>query len=454
MEKGAQNKITQGVIWRQLLLFFFPILFGSIFQQLYAMTDAVIVGQFGGKEALAAIDSTVALIRLFINFFVGLSTGATILISQAFGAHNDDAVSRGTHTALVFAVLGGAAIMLLGLLLAPAGVALMQVPGELAPDATRYMRIYFCGMVPSMVYNIGAAILRAVGDSKRPFYILIVSTVINIALDLLFVAVFGWGMAGAGIATVISQLASMLLVLRVLRRVEGPHRLEPRALRLDGPVTMDILRKGLPIGIQSAMYPISNMVISARINTLGTDTIAAWAVCGKMDFIIWVVMDALSVATATFVAQNYGAGAYARVKRSVRTCIVMSLCIILPLSALLYLFGRPLSTLFVRDGAVIALSTDLIRFYSLFFFTFIFGEMLGSAIRGTGQTLVPMIITLTCTCLLRVVWILLLIPADASVYMIVAAYPVTWIATSVAFIAYYAWYRHKIEPRPGTQITA
>ncbi|MDL2318978.1 MATE family efflux transporter [Eubacteriales bacterium OttesenSCG-928-A19] len=440
-----QNAITQGVIWKQLLLFFFPILFGSLFQQLYSMVDAVVVGQFAGKEALAAIDSTWSLGRLFVNLFVGMSTGATILISQHYGAGRHAEVSSTVHTAVAFSFVGGAVLTAMGVGLSPAGVAVMRVPADLAPAATAYLRVYCAGMIPSMVYNMGAGILRAVGDSRRPLVFLIVSSIVNIALDLLFVAVFRWGAVGAGVATVIAQAVSMALVLASLVRARDvSYGLRPREVRMDRAVLKGILQKGLPIGLQSAMYPISNSIIHARINAFGTDTIAAWAICGKLDFPIWVILDALGIAASTFAAQNYGAMLYDRVKQSVRVCIRLALCVIVPLSAALYLWGEPLSWIFVRDARVVALSGELIRFYAPFFFAYIWGEVLGGAIRGTGETFRPMMITMGFTCAFRIIWILWMMPADATVRMIIAAYPVTWIATSLAFILYYARYSRRL----------
>lgn len=441
------NGIIHGNLWKQQLLFFVPILFSLFFQQLYTMVDAVIVGQFAGKEGLAAIDATGSLVRLFVNLFTGLSTGAAILISQQHGAMEREQASRTTQTAMAIAIAGGLGMALLGLLLSPMGVTLMQVPPDIAASATAYLRFYSIGLWPSMVYNMGAGIMRAVGDSRRPAVYLLAGGVLNVLLDLLFVAAFGWGVAGAAIATIIAQAVSAVLVLRALMRGSALEPLQLARLRIARDNALQILRKGVPIGLQSALYPISNMIVHARINRLGTDTVAAWAVSGKLDLPIWLVMDALAVTISTFAAQNYGANRLNRVKASVRVCICIALGIVIPLSLALYFWGEPLSLLFMNDAQVASMSARLLQFCAPFFFTFSWGEVLSGAIRGTGETLRPMIITLLCTCLLRIVWTLWLIPADATAFQIIAAYPVTWVVTSLAFVVYYFIYKKRLVTR-------
>ena len=431
------RNMTEGVIWKQLLLFFVPILFGSLFQHLYSTVDAIIVGQYAGKEGLAAIDSTGTMTRLFINFFVGVSSGATILISQQYGAKNDMDVSRSVHTGIAFSLCGGAILAVLGVLLTPLGTRLVGVPLDIEGPARDYLYLSFACMLPSMVYNMGAGILRAVGDSKRPLYYLLASSLVNIALDLLFVAVLPWGVIGAGLATLIAQILSAVLVLAALMREKEPVRLSWRRVRMESSVLRKVLRTGLPIGLQSSMYPLANTIVRASINRLGTNVIAAWAVCGKLDFVIWVAIDSLAIAASTFAAQNYGAKLYARVRQGTRICVYLSLAVILPLSLLLYLFAEPLSRLFVADTEVIRISGELIRFYAPFFFTFIWGDVLSGVIRGTGETLRPMLITLLCTCVLRVVWIIAVVPLHTTIEMIIGCFPLTWVVTSATFIVYH-----------------
>lgn len=268
--------------------FFLPILAGNLFQQLYVTVDSVIIGQFAGKDALASIDAIYSLIKLPVNFFTGLSSGATIIISQYAGAGDRGKLSMAVHTAAAFAFTGGVILSVTGILLLPLCLRLLKVPDGIYLHTLSYGRIYFAGMAVSMTYNIGAGILRAVGDSKTPFYFLIAASAANVLLDLLFVGLFRWHTAGAAFATVLSQLLSAVLVIVALLRTHLPCRIVWKRLRFHRSALHEIIRLGLPLGVQSAMYPAANMMIQANINAFGINSIAAWAVCGKLDFLIWL----------------------------------------------------------------------------------------------------------------------------------------------------------------------
>ena len=305
---SAANQITEGVIWKQLLLFFFPILFGTFFQQLYNTIDAMIVGRYVGKEALSAVGGiTGTLINLLVGFFVGLSSGATVIISQYYGAKRPKHVSLAVHTAIAFCLVGGIALMILGIILAPFALRATGTPAEIIPYAVLYMRIYFIGIIGNLIYNIGSGILRAIGDSKRPLYFLIVSCFVNIVLDLLFVVVFHMGVAGAAWATILSQLVSALLVIYVLTHTKESYRLMLRNIRIAPDMLARIIQIGFPAGLQSVMYSVSNVVIQAGVNGLGTDTVAAWTAYGKLDGLFWMMINAFGISITTFVGQNYGA---------------------------------------------------------------------------------------------------------------------------------------------------
>jgi len=437
-ERRLGRTMTEGVIWKQLLAFFLPIFFGALFQQLYYITDAIIVGRFAGKEAFGAVDATGNLIKLPLNFFLGISAGASVIISQFYGARDDKKVSLAVQMTAVLTLISGIILSVLGVLLSPAILNAMQTPQDVLPHALDYTRIFFSGMLFSLIYNMGAGVLRAVGDSRRPFHYLIVSCAANVVLDLLFVAVLDWKAAGAAIATVLSQLISAVLVVLSLVRTRGAYRLVLKKLSIDCPMMGDILKTGFPIGIQSSLYPIANIIVQSAINEFGTDAVAAWGVCGKLDFMIWMVMDALNIAISTFVAQNYGARRLDRVRSGVRSCTVMALASIVPLSLLLFIFAEPLGYLFIQDDQVITLSTHLMRwFMTPFYFTYIGGEVLSGAIRGTGESFRPMILTLICSCALRIVWIFTVVPQSRTLDTVIACFPVTWIVTSLAFLVYY-----------------
>ena len=436
-----QYDLTEGVIWKKLLMFFLPILVGSLFQQLYTTADAVILGRFAGKEALASIDAIYSMTKLPVNFFVGLSSGATIIVSQYFGAKNQDELSKTVHTAVAFAFSGGLILSVAGIILAPYFLKLLQVPDDILSYSLSYARIYFAGMAASMIYNIGTGILRAVGDSKSPFYFLIAANIVNVVLDLLFVGIFRWHVAGAALSTILAQLLSAILVIIALIKTTLPCKIEPKNIRFHKHVLKNIFRLGLPIGIQSSLYPIANMLIQSNINHFGTNSIAAWALCGKLDLIIWLVIDSFGVAISTFTAQNYGAGNYLRVRKGVAICMGISFVIISAFSAVLYTLCRPLSSLFINDVEVIESTVVLMKFLSPLYFLYIGGEIFSGAIRGTGETFKPMLLTLVGTCAFRVFWILFAVPANPTLIIVLWSYPVSWFIISLMFIVYYQIYK-------------
>ncbi len=447
-KQAGLNGITEGIIWKQLLFFFFPILVGTFFQQLYNTIDAIIVGQYVGKEALAAVGSTGSLINLLVGFFVGLSSGATVIIAQFFGARDDESVSKAVHTSIALSIVGGAIIMVIGIIFAPSCLKAMGVPSDIMHYAVDYTRIYFIGMIASLIYNMGSGILRAIGDSKRPLYFLIISCFVNIILDALFVIVFKMNVVGVGIATVISQIVSAILTMMVLMRTSQSYKLYLRKIRFYREILNRIITIGLPAGLQSVMYSVSNIIIQSNINAFGTDTIAAWAAYGKIDSLFWMAMGAFGVSITTFVGQNFGAKKFDRVKKSVVVCLKMAMGVSIALSVILFFFGGTFSQLFTNDAAVINKSSEIIRFLTPFYFTYVCVEILSGAIRGTGESLKPMILTCLGICVLRVVWILVIVPLYPSFTMVTVSYPVTWAATSILFIIYYvrgSWLKKHIE---------
>lgn len=437
--KTRSIDFTTGNIWRLLLMYFLPILASSMFQQLYSTVDAVIVGQFAGKTGLAAIDSVYNLLKLPVNFLVGLSTGATIIISQYFGGKKDELLSKAVHTAVCFAVAGGLVLSVAGIVAAPWCMQILEVPDSLRKFALEYVRIYFGGLAVSMLYNICAGILRAVGDSKTPFYALLISGAINVVLDLIFVGELRMNAAGAALATVLAQLLSAGIVLHRLIRADESCQLHFSRLKADFIALKDIVRLGIPVGLQSSLYPIANMTIQSSINSTGTDNIAAWALCGKLDFMIWLIVDSLAAATSTFVAQNYGAKQYVRARAGVRVSVVMTAMLISGISAVLYFGSEPIGRLFIHkeDAGIAALTGELMRFLAPFYVMYVFGAVYSNAIRGTGESFKPMLITLLCTCAVRVLWILLVVPSNHSIKVILGCYPVSWITSAVVFFTYY-----------------
>jgi len=433
-----ENQITEGVIWQQLLLFFFPILFGTFFQQLYNTVDAIIVGRFVGKEALAAVGGpTGTVINLLVGFFVGLSSGATVIISQYYGAKRGEMVDYAVHTSVLFSILCGGGIMFVGILGAPWALKAMGTPADILDYAVLYMRIFFIGTIPNLIYNMGSGILRAVGDSKRPLYFLITSCITNIVLDILFVVVLHMGVAGAALATILSQLASAIFVLYVLTHTTDSYHLSLSRLHIDGRMLQRIIRIGLPSGLQSVMYSSSNLIIQSGVNSLGTDTVAAWTAYSKIDVIFWMIINAFGISVTTFVGQNFGAGKLDRVKKGIRVCLAMTFGATVILSLLLYHFGGYVLHIFTADPAVLEIGIAIIHFLVPTFFTYVTIEIYSGSLRGIGDSWFPMILTMLGVCALRVIWLLLVVPMHRTIHMIVFSYPLTWSVTTILFLIYF-----------------
>lgn len=445
MRRGNSNvnQITEGVIWRQLLLFFFPIVFGTFFQQLYNTIDTVIVGHFVGKEALASVGgSSTQIINLIVGFFTGLSSGASVVIAQFFGAQDERTVRQSLHTAYAFSIAGSIVISVLGIVLAPSMLEWMHTPEEIMADSTMYLRIYFTGILFVFIYNMGSSVLRAVGDSRHPLYYLIFCCVMNIILDTLFVVVFHMGVLGVALATLISQACSAVLVTRKLMISDGILKLFIRQIRLHKSVLKSQLHIGLPAGFQSVMYSITNVIIQAALNDFGTDTAAAWSVYGKLDAVFWMVSSAFGISITTFVGQNYGAKKMDRIKRSTRVCLGIDFIMSGVLVLFLIVARTFLFRLFTNDAEVIRIGSEMLLLITPWYIVFVIIEILSGSLRGVGDVVIPMIITMCGICLLRVVWIIGALKIKPTIPAIIFSYPVTWISTAVLFIIYY-FYRMK-----------
>lgn len=425
--------LTEGGVWRTMLFYAAPIFFGTLFQSFYTTADAVIVGRFGGKEALAAIESVFTLTRLPVNFFMGIAAGATVLLSRYYGAKKFRDVSDASHAAIWFALVGGTALEILGCAVSPYAIRAVRVPVEISGEAQRYLLIYYAGMAATLVFNVGAGILRSLGNSRQPFVYLAAANFLNVGLDLVFVAGLRLGVVGAALATAISQVFCSCAVMRALMRSDLPCRIALNRLRFDRARLAEIFRLGLPIGVQSALNPISNTVIQTGINAFGVNSIAAWAVCGKLDFLVWSISDAFATAVSTFVAQNIGAKKFGRVKSSIAAGLSMSVIPVAAIGAILYRWGAPLASALVRDQDVIELTALILRFIAPFYAVFVFCDVLPGAIRGMGDTLRPMFVSLFGICLFRVLWILAALPLRPTLLTALACYPLSWALTAVVY---------------------
>ena len=418
------NQITEGVIWKQLLIFFFPILFGTFFQQLYNTADAMIVGHFVGKQALAAVGGTTGtLINLLIGFFTGLASGATVIIAQFYGAKKADKVHWAVHTSIAFSIAAGIGLMIVGIVFSRPMLQVMQTPADVIDYAVLYIRIFFAGTIANLLYNMGAGILRAIGDSKRPLYYLIICCFANIGLDLLFVAVFHMGVAGAALATILSQFLSAVLVLGALMRTKDMYRLEWKKLRIDGIMLKRIIRIGLPV--------------QAGVNTLGTDSVAAWAAYGKVDGLFWMMVSALGISATTFIGQNYGAKKVERVHQGVRVCMMLAVIKTLIMDGVLLVAGDFLMSMFTSDAAVREIGSQLLHFMVPTFLTYIVIEIFSGALRGVGDAWMPMLIAGVGICSVRILWITFGLPHFPTIIGAAFCYPLSWVLSTIAFIIYY-----------------
>ncbi|MDO4492859.1 MAG: MATE family efflux transporter [Clostridia bacterium] len=430
--------LTEGSIPKTLMRFFFPIAFGMLFQQLYNTVDAVIVGQFVGTGALAAVGGSAAvLINLVIGFFNGLAGGATVIISQQYGGGDYERLKKTVHTIMLFGILGSLALTFAMYFIVPFALKAVKSPADVFPDSVLYLRIYFAGTVPLMLYNIGSGILRAVGDSKRPLYFLAASCIVNIVLDVLFVRVFALGVAGVGLATVLSVVVSAVLTVGTLMRSKDTYRVRIKDLAIDGPALSASLRIGIPAGIQSTMFSFSNLLVQKAVNELGTTFVAAWTATGKLDGIFWMISASFGSAICAVAGQCFGAGKYDRMKESIRTCLIIAEATSIAFAVIILLVIPYGLRLITNDPAVIASGSYIMRFFAPFYFVWIIIEVFASGLRGAGDALRPTLIVVLGICGIRILWMLLVIPfwhTEASVSWV---YAVSWTPTAIAFLLYY-----------------
>ncbi len=433
-----RNQITEGVIWKQLLIFFFPIMIGTFFQQIYNTADSIVVGRFVGKEALAAVGGSVnQIVNLVVEVFVGLTSGASVIAAQFYGAKDRKNLNKTLHTSYAFGITIGCIVGVLGFFLTDMVLTLMKTPQELMADSRIYLHIYFCGMVFNIIYNMGASILRAVGDSKRPLYVLMVTCGLNIVLDIILVVVCRLGVMGVALATVSCQGISSALVTVLLMKENPLFQLKLREIRFYGASLKSVLRIGIPAALEATMYTIANLIIQVFVNELGTDTVAAWGTFAKIDAVYWMVVNAFAISITTFVGQNYGAGKVKRMRKSVGICLGMAYAGAFLVSGVLYALAAPLYRLFTTDAKVVQIGVDMMHFLLPSYFLYVAIGILSGALRGAGRVLVPMLLTCGGVCFFRIVWMFGVFPGYPGINTIMLSYPVSWGITAVLFIIYY-----------------
>ena len=446
-KKNNDIDMTQGVIYKQLIKFFIPLLFSSFFQQLYNTADAVIVGRYVGKIALSAVGaSTGVILAVFVNFFIAMTGGAAVIVSQYYGAKRYRDVSDTVHTAMIFCAAAGLFVTIAGLILSPIMLRAIGTPEDIFAPSLSYMRIFFFGMTPLLLYNMAASILRAIGDSRRPLYFLIFACLLNIVVDILFVVVFNMGVEGAALATVLCQAVSAVLAVTVLFRSKTSYGLKPDKLKIHGHHLRKILKIGIPSGAESLMYTLANVIVQSGVNGFGSDTVAAWTAYGKIDVLYWMLMASFGTAIMTFVGQNYGAGNLERVKKGVVQCSVMTTALSILTSVFVVCFGRPLLSIFTDDPAVIEIGyKNMMCTIAPAYITYNLVEVITGALRGMGDSVKPLAISVFSICLLRIVWMFTVVPATGSLRILVLCFPISWLTTSIAFVIYYRKKMQKLQ---------
>lgn len=443
--KEHVTDLTEGTIWKKLLIYFLPLAAGTLFQQFYNAVDALVVGRFIGTQALAAVGGSPAIvIQLIIGFVVALSSGAAVVIAQRFGANDSENTSRAVGTAMSAFFLIGLAMTVLMLLLAGPVLQMMRTPADTMADAILYMRVFFAGSVFMIIYNMGAGIMRAVGNSTRPLLYLVISSLCNVVLDLLFVTKFSMGVEGVALATVLSQMISCMFILHDLIRTEEIYRLSKRNLRIDKKLLKRMMAIGLPTGVQSSMFGISNLILTVAINGLGTVVVASWAMSGKIDGIYWAVSQAFGTALTNFVAQNYGASQKERIRQGSRIGSVVFLILTAGLSVTILLLARTLLAIFTKDPAVQETTWRIITYFVPAYAAWTLIEILGGILRGMGDTLIPAIIMAVGICVVRIIWVFTIFHAWPTLFSVSMSYPASWLLTDLALVIYYLKKRKKL----------
>ena len=432
-----KNALTEGVIWKKMLLFALPVFLGNVFQQFYNAFDSWCVGNFLGEDALAAVSSSGSLIFMLIGFFNGVAMGAGVLIARCYGAKDYDAMRKAIHTDVAFGLVAGVTLSILGVTFSPTILRWMGTPEDVLPQSVSYFRFYFCGSVFSVMYNIFVGIHHAVGDSRHPLYYLILSTGINVVLDLLFVGVFRWGVGSAALATTISQGVSAMLCCIHLLKVDAPYQLKLREVRFHWESLKSIIRFGLPSGIQNSVIAFANLVVQSSINSFGKAAMAGCGSYSKIEGFAFLPVTCFTQALSTFVGQNLGAKKYDRVKKGVAFGVVCSCTMAELIGVVSYVFAPQLIGFFNDSPEVVDYGTRHMRTICLFYCLLALSHCIAAVMRGAGKATVPMVTMMACWCVLRVSYITVALQFVNELTTVSWAYPITWTCSSVVFLIYF-----------------
>ena len=436
-QRSSATLMTTGPIWKRIIAFAVPLFFGNLFQQLYNTADSLIVGNFLGSSALAAVSSSGNLIFLLVGFFNGIAIGSGVVVAKYFGAGKFAMVKRAIHTITAFGLLSGMVLTVVGILAAPQILILMGTPAEVLPNSVTYFRIYFAGSLAFVMYNFLVGILQSVGDSRHPLIYLMISSVINIVLDLTLVAGFHFGVGAAALATVISQVISALLCLRQLLKSPAEYRLEVRKIRLDGIMLRHIISNGLPAGLQNSIISLANVVVQSNINKFGAMAVAGCGSYSKIEGFGFLPITCFALALTTFIGQNLGAKEYDRAKKGAVFGVVCSLSIAELVGIGIYLLSPYLIAGFNDTPQVISYGTAQAHTVTLFYFLLAFSHCMAGILRGAGKSAVPMFVMLICWCIIRVSYITIAVNFIHDIRVIFWAYPITWTLSSITFLIYF-----------------
>lgn len=443
--KQSANLLTEGNIPVKMLRFAFPLFLGNLFQQFYNVADSLIVGNFIGPDALAAVSSSGSLIFLMVGFFNGISVGAGVVTARYFGARDHESLERSIHTTVAFGIAAGLALMTIGLIITPGILKLMGTPADVLPNSITYFRIYFCGSLAFVLYNIFVGILQSVGDSRRPLIYLIISSLVNVVLDLLFVAVFQWGVGSAALATVISQFTSAALCFRTLVTTREEYRLNVKNIRFDSYMLKQIIRNGLPTGLQNSIIALANVVVQSNINAFGKLAVAGCGAYSKIEGFGFLPINCFSMSITTFISQNLGARKIDRVKKGAVFGILCSTIMAELIGIGIYFLSPYLIAIFNSDPGVVQYGVTQAHTVTLFYFLLAFTHCMAAIFRGAGKSTVPMFVMLLCWCVIRVSYITIAVRFFPIITTVFWAYPLTWSLSSITFVIYHfksKWLSH------------
>ena len=434
MDDNSQNRLTTGSVPRKMLLFALPIFLSNLFQQLYNAVDSLIVGQFIGQQALAAVSSSSSLILLLIGFINGVSLGAGVLIARFYGAEDEEHLERAVHTTLALGLTAGAVLTVLGVVLSPLILHWMGTPADVIDNSILYFRVYFLGSIAVVLYNMGASILQSVGDSRSPMVYLILASLTNVVLDLLFVAVFRWGVGSAALATILSQILSAFLAFRRLTRTRACYRVNWRRIRFEGPMLRQVVTLGIPSGVHSSVVSLANVIVQANINAFGSAAMAGCGAYSKIEGFAFLPVTCFALALSTFVSQNIGARRFDRVRQGMKFGLICSPVLAELIVVAIFTLAPFLIALFNSDPTVVSFGVDDARTVSLFYCLLSFSHCCAGILRGMGRPVVPMAIMLCVWCALRITYITVTVHFIPDIHVVYWAYPLTWAISSVLFL--------------------